>query len=329
MKKIDVFSHIFTKDYSKKFMALVPEVSKTIEFERPAMVDLAVRERSMSRFPDVLQIVTMGNVPPERYVSAKDAIELATIGNEEMAELVVTRPNLFCGAVGVIPVEDVDASMKVIDHCICDLGLLGIQLYTTLERESFAEPKYRPIFALMAELDRPIWVHPSGTITPPGSNEVSRRRGMFSQPFESSAPDRGMFSWPYESTRFMLDVVTAGIFAEFPKLKIIIHHAGGMVPHYRERIRTIMPKHEEDYFTYFYTDTALYGNTPGLMSAYDFFGAEHILFGTDSPLGSPLAGSNGSTDRTIMAIEKMDIPDEDKEKIFHGNAMKILSPLLL
>ena len=306
MIKIDVFAHIFTQEYSKKLKALAPQVSNTIEFIRPSMTNLAIREDYMHRYPDVLQIVTMGNVPPERYVSPKDAVELANIGNEEMAELVVKKPSLFYGAVGVIPVEDVEASLKVIDHCICDLGLLGIQLYSTLEHESFAAPKYRPIFAKMAELDRPIWIHPAGIAK------------------EGNCPGH-MFIWPYESSRFMLDVVNAGIFAEFPDLKIIIHHAGGMVPHYRERVRTIMPKHDEKYFKYFYTDTALYGNTSGLMSAFDYFGADHLMFGTDAPLGGPLHGCNGNTGRTIMAIEKMDISDDDREKIFYANAVNMFT----
>ena len=306
MKKIDVFAHILTKNYSKKFLALAPDAGKTFEYGRPSMTDLTIREDLMKRHPDVLQIVTMGNVPPERYVSAKDAVELAKIGNEDMAELVRTKPSLFYGAVGMIARDDVDASLKLIEHCICDLGLLGIQLYTSLEFDSFADPKYRPIFALMAQLDRPIWVHPSAFM--PGG-------------------DMGMFVWPYESSRFMLDIVMAGILAEYPDLKIIIHHAGGMVPHYRERVRTIMPKHEEKYFKYFYTDTALYGNPAGLMCAYDYYGADHMMFGTDAPLGGPLH-SNGKTDHTITAVEDMDITDEEKKKIFHTNATDMFGTLL-
>ena len=299
MLKIDIFSHFLTTEYSKRLLSLAPEASKTVEFKRPSMVDIAIREDLMRRHPDVIQIVTMGNVPPERYVSAKDAVDLAKIGNEEMAELVRTKPSLFYGAVGTIPIDDVEASLKAIDYCVNDLGLLGIQIFTTLQRESLAEPKYRPIFALMAELDRPIWVHPAAI----------KAKG-------------DLFTWPYESSQFMVDVVRAGIFKEFPDLKIIIHHAGGMVPHYRERARTIMRKHEDRYFKYFYTDTALYGNTTGLMSAFDYYGADHIMFGTDSPLGGP-AVANGNTDQTIIAIEKMDISDEDKEKIFHSNAIRL------
>ena len=304
MIKIDVFSHIYTPEYAKRLTTLAPDVSKSVEMKRHSMVNLAIREDLMKRHPDVLQIVTMGNTPLERFVSAKDAVELAKIGNEEMAELVTAKPSLFYGAVGTIPTDDVDASLKAIDYCINDLGLLGIQLFTTLERESYAEPKYRSIFASMAEHDCPIWVHPAGT-----------------------DKDRGMFSWPYESSRFMLDVANAGILAEYPDLKIIIHHAGAMVPFFRERVRTIMPKHTEKYFKLFYTDTALYGNTPGLMTAFDFFGADHLLFGTDAPMGAP-RGTNGDTDSTITAINKMAISDEDREKIFQRNAVDMFGKLI-
>ena len=299
MLKIDVFAHILPQEYCKRFISLAPEVAKTGEFSKPSMTDMTIREEVMRRHPDVLQIITMGNVPPERYLSARDAIELVRIGNEEMSELVRTKPSLFYGAVGTIPVGDVDASLKEIDYCINELGLLGIQLFTTPQFESFAEPKFRPIFALMAELDRPIWVHPAGR-----------------------KPVGDLFTWPYESSLFMQHMVTSGIFKEFPDLKIIIHHAGGMIPHYRERARTIMKKHMDRYFKYYYTDTALYGNTPGLMCALDYFGADHLLFGTDSPMGNPVR-SHGNTDETIIAIENMDISDEDKAKIFHGNAVKL------
>jgi len=305
MLKIDAFAHIFTNEYSKRLLSLAPQVSDTFEFKRPSMVDLDVREAAMRRHPDVLQIVTMGNVPLWRFVSIEDSIEMSRIGNEEMAELVKTKPHLFYGAVGTIPIDDIEASLKEIDYCVNKLGLLGIQLYTTLERESLADEKYRPIYELMAQLDRAIWIHPSANLRLPGY-------------------DKGMFSWLYESSRYMLDVVSAGIFKDFPKLKIIIHHAGGMVPHCRERVRCIMPNHEDEYFKYFYTDTALYGNTPALMSAFDFYGADHLLFGTDAPLGG-LAGAvcQGNTDQTIIAIEKMAISDEDREKIFRGNAVRL------
>ncbi len=79
----------------------------------------------------------------------------------------------------------------------------------------------------------------------------------------------------------------------------------------------------EDVFRNFYNDTAIYGNTPALMCAYDFFGADHLLFGTDAPLG-PSGKGYGYTLETIRAIERMDVPASDKDKIFLDNACRLL-----
>ena len=79
-------------------------------------------------------------------------------------------------------------------------------------------------------------------------------------------------------------------------------------------------RNPEDHFRKFYGDTAVYGSTPSLMRGYDFFGADHMLFGTDAPLGPGL----GLTLETIRSVEEMSIPDSDKEKIFLQNAVNLL-----
>ena len=78
-----------------------------------------------------------------------------------------------------------------------------------------------------------------------------------------------------------------------------------------------------DYFRKFYADTAIHGNTPALMCAYDCFGADHLVFGADMPLGDRQFGYR-SYRQTINAIEAMDIPEEDKKKIFEDNARNLL-----
>jgi aminocarboxymuconate-semialdehyde decarboxylase len=77
-----------------------------------------------------------------------------------------------------------------------------------------------------------------------------------------------------------------------------------------------------EYFRMFYNDTALYGNTPALMCAYAFFGADHLLFGTDMPYDSQLGERH--TRETIRAIDAMDIPEADKKKIYEDNARRLL-----
>lgn len=55
------------------------------------------------------------------------------------------------------------------------------------------------------------------------------------------------------------------------------------------------------------------------MCAYDYFGADHLLFGTDAPLGPRW----GMVEDTIASIERMTIPDADKEKILKKNAVDL------
>jgi aminocarboxymuconate-semialdehyde decarboxylase len=140
-----------------------------------------------------------------------------------------------------------------------------------------------------------------------------------------------------ESTNSMTRLVMSGVMERYLKLKIIIHHCGAMVPFFSERITNHYHQSEMrnktnftaglkerpvDYFRRFFTDTAIIGNTSALMCAYDFYGADPMLFGSDSPFDAQL-GDYG-TRRTIEAIERMDIPAGDKKKIFEDNARKLL-----
>jgi predicted TIM-barrel fold metal-dependent hydrolase len=178
--------------------------------------------------------------------------------------------------------------------------------------------------------DLPIWIH--------------------SVPYDKLDQDTGIFSWPFESSMAMYHLVSMGIFPEYPNIKFIIHHCGAMVPSFKKRIHWLMNsvrsstgkplaglpgpgpqagkqseprvpvRNVEKHFRKFYVDTALYGNTNGLMCGYNFYGADHILFGTDAHLGP----APGLTGETIASVERMNIPDADKEKIFTRNAVDLL-----
>jgi hypothetical protein len=297
MLKIDIFAHILTPKYIEKYASVNPEIKKRVEYYTLMVRDLAVRETLMRRYPDVLQVVTMANVALEKF-APDHSVELARIGNEELAELLVKRQDLFFAAVAILPMNDIDASLKEIDYACNTLGLAGIQLQTRIGNNNdwLADEKYRPILAKMAELDKPIWIHPDTNAELDG--------------------DIGCFSWPFETSHCLLRLVESGIFNEFPNIKFIAHHAGAMVPFFKERVKACYPKIYED-FQKFYVDTAVYGNTDALMCAYNYYGADRMFFGTDAPLGN-------QTWKTIDSIERMAIPQEDKEKILLFNALKLL-----
>ena len=303
--KIDIFSHILTEKYLSIYRKKAPAIENQIEVMTPPVVDLAIRFRLMNRYPDVLQMLTVANVPLEKFVSPQDAVELARIANDELADLVIKYPDKFFGAVACLPMNDMDAALEEVDRAITKLRLKGVQIYSRIKGEPLDTPKFKPLYEKMSEYDLPIWIHPTTN--------------------EKLDNDIGIFSWPFETTSAMLRLVKSGIFAERPNIKFIIHHAGAMVPFFAERIKWVMSLVPQPYpnihehFRKFYNDTAVYGNTSALMCAYDYFGADHLLFGTDAPLGPRW----GMVEDTIASIERMTIPDADKEKILKKNAVDL------
>jgi len=308
---VDMAAHILTPNFAKNYEKLVPAIADRIEMKTPAVADLEIRMRLMSRHPRVLQVLTMANLPLERYVEkTADAIELARIGNDDLADIVLRYPDKFMGAAAILPMNDVDAACREAERAIKECDLQGIQLYTRINGEPVADEKFLPLFELMDSYGLPIWIHP--TLNP------------------KLDPDNDLFTWEFELASCMHKLVVAGIFKKFPDIKIIIHHAGSLVPFYTGRVHYTLNLYPLPYkglsedFHKFYVDTAIYGNTTGLMDSYSFFGPKRMLYGTDAPLGPKW----GMIEGTIESIERMDIPEEEKRMIYKQNALDLFNMVL-
>jgi predicted TIM-barrel fold metal-dependent hydrolase len=139
----------------------------------------------------------------------------------------------------------------------------------------------------------------------------------------------------------MARLLFTGLFDRHPDLKIITHHLGGMVPHFEGRVgggldqlgkrtddaevagaRARLNGRPIDYFRMFYGDTALFGPAHAVTCGLEFFGAEHVLFGTDMPFDPE--GGPGFVRDTIAAVDAIDVSDADRHRIYEGNAFRLL-----
>ena len=273
----------------------------------------------------------MGPVPPlEDFAGPERAAELARLANDEMAELVAKYPDRFVAAIALLPMNDVEAALNETDRAIKELGFKGIYVHSNINGKPLDAPEFLPFFEKMAAYDLPIYIHPwRGNDYPEYPVEDESKYAIAST-----------FGWPYETTAAMTRIVFSGLFERFPNLKVVTHHGGGMVSFYEQRIvqhygqfqssyhdyseiSSRLKKAPIDYFKMFYNDTAIHGNTPALMLAYSFWGADKLIFGADMPLGDPAFGMRSYTE-TIGAIEAMDISDEEKQMIFAGNIRRLL-----
>jgi uncharacterized protein len=312
--KIDVYAHVLPTDYFALYSRKNDAILLTTDARNRGVTDIDFRLRLMDRYPDVMQVISISQPAVESLLPSQDAVELARIANDELAGLLIKYPDKFIGAVACLPLNDMEAALTEADRAIKQLGFKGVQIYSTVNGETLDQPKFRPLFEKMARYDLPIWLHPCTKQKAPST----------------SGPFGALFNWPFETASAMMRLVASGIFIDYPNIKFITHHCGSMVPYFEQRIRWMMPEllggpghrvvNPEEHFRKFYNDTAVYGSTPALMCGYSFFGAEHILFGTDAPLGPKF----GLTNATLASIQRMNIPDIEKEMILAQNAVKLL-----
>ena len=222
---------------------------------------------------------------------------------------------------------DVEGSVAEARRAVKELNAGGIQIFTNIAGRPLDDPEFEPIFATMAELDLPIWLHPARTAAM--SDYAAEPKSRFEMWW--------CFGWPYETSVAMVRMVFNGLLDRYPKLKIVTHHLGGMIPFYDGRIgpglqvlgsRTLDEDYSKvlsslkrphlDYLRDFYGDTALFaGGIHAVRCGLEFFGSEHVVFATDTPLG-PIAP-------TIDVIQRLDIAETDRRNIFCGNAERLLN----
>jgi aminocarboxymuconate-semialdehyde decarboxylase len=323
--KIDAYAHIVPPKYREALYKIAPKIHDEQILFSPPLYDLDKRFRIMDKYEPIRQVLTLGRVPVEHIAGPAKAADLARRANDEMAELVAKHRDRFVAALATLAMNNMDEALKEADRCIKDYRFKGVYLHTPVDEKPLDAPEFWPLYEKMAEYDLPIVIHPMRRIDHPDYlKEKLSRYNMFS-----------LFGWPYDTTSAMARLVFSGVLDKYPTLKIVTHHLGGMVPFYAERIRQfteVMRIGEEkpflkkapiEYFRMFYADTAIYGNPTAMKCGVTFFGADHVLFGVDFPLGDTEHGDRNYR-QTINAIEEMGISDEDKKKIYEDNARKLM-----
>ena len=331
--KIDVFPHILPKRFFDRMLAVAPPTLYLQKRMRgiPVLVDLAERLRIMDRYEDYVQVLTLASPPIEALGGPDVTPDLARLANDEMAAIVAKHPDRFPGFVASLPMNNPEAALAEIDRTITGLGATGIQMFSNVSGLPLDGPEFEPLFARMAALGLPIWLHPARPAS--FADYAGEKRSRYDIWWA--------FGWPYETTAAMARLVFSGIFDRHPDLAIITHHMGAMLPYFEGRAgggldqlgtRTEDPddavalgrlkRRPLEYFKMFYGDTALFGAHHAMECGLAFFGADRVLFGTDMPF-DPEKGP-GFIRETIAAMERMRATPEEKTKIYEGNAQRIL-----
>ncbi|MBV8905295.1 MAG: amidohydrolase [Acidobacteriia bacterium] len=333
LMKIDIFNHLFPRRFFDDYIntpAGPKDIGKRVR-EAATIVDLDARFRVMDEFGEYCQVLSLPLPPLEALGGPDKTPQMARMVNDGFAELCRKYPERFPSFIASLPMNNLEASLAESERAVKQLGARGVQVYTNVKGKPLDADDVLPLFEELARRGTVIWMHPArgAEMTDYLSEDKSKYEIWWT------------FGWPYETSAAMARLVFSGIFDRQPDLKIITHHMGGMVPYFEGRVgygwdqlgkRTSdtdytvllkkLKKRPLDYFKMFYADTALFGGFPATQCGLAFFGLDRVLFASDVPF-EPSPGLY--IRETIRCIEGLGLNADDKQKIYQGNAERLLN----
>lgn len=254
----------FGDGYEEHIDARLVEPECLFESLERAGVDVAVVSINQ---PGVLRLAA-----PEARAVARDA-------NDELAELVGESRGALEG-LATLPWQAGDDAVEELGRA-ASLGLRGAMACSNVAGRPLDDPAFDATFGAAASLSMPLLLHP----TVPAQVSALSGHGLICAA-----------GFLFDTTTAILRMIFAGTFERHPALKMILAHAGSLLPLLigrvdREYARNALPcalpegRRPSDYLRRLHTDT-IAGSPRALELAIDLLGADRVCFGSDYPFGS-------------------------------------------
>ena len=330
--RLDAYTHFIPKKFLERMEQVAGDQKDIGKRMRgvPSIYDLDVRNKVVDGFQDYAQILSYPMPPLELFAKPEHLEELLKLINDGFAEICAKDPTRYPGWVAQTSLAMPDAGVREMERAFAN-GALGVQIYTNVAGKPLDRPEYEPFWARMNELGKPVWLHPArGAEMPDYASETKSLYEIW-----------WAFGWSYETGCAMARLVFSKTLDKYTKLKIIVHHFGGIVPMLEGRIgngwdqlgtrttdedyvalRQSLKKRPLDYFKNdFYADTAAFGGIPATKCGMEFYPADKIVFASDCPF-DPEKGTLYIRE-TLKILDSLDIPKAERERIDHGTLEKI------
>ena len=289
------------------------EIIEQAHFFSPAWGDIENQLELMDKFHIDKALILYPTSDAHKQMGGSK--EIARVYNNAIAEVVNKYPNRFAGA-AILPVDEPDAIVKEFDRATEELGFKAISLATSFESVYLDDGRFHPLYEKAEASNTPIFVHPQ-TINPIGFERV--KHPLLTPVIE----------FVFDTTMCIGKLMDGGVLRQFPNLKFVFAHFGGVMPFIKERFDSVYKMLRgrnivgdllalpSDYLKQIYVDTSGAASRHALMCTLDMVGAEHTLWGSDYP-------GNPDVSASIDAIEELDIPAEDKKNILGANVERVL-----
>ncbi len=263
-----------------------------------------------------LQVLSLAP-PATQKLEPAIAAAVARSANDRLREVVRRHPDRF-RAFAALPTSDPNAAADELERAVVDLGFKGAMIHGLSYGEKFVDtPEFWPIYERAQALDVPIYMHPS--FPHPAVMETYLGDYLKDYPVITKAA----WGFTMETATQAIRLVLSGVFARYPRLKIILGHMGEGLPFLLWRINDALmrprnrPVAFRDIFREnFYVTTSGNFSDSALQCTIAELGIERILFSIDYPWAGNKPG--------VEWMSKTALSDQDREKIFSGNARSLL-----
>jgi 2,3-dihydroxybenzoate decarboxylase/5-carboxyvanillate decarboxylase len=272
------------------------------------------RLREMDKYGVDMHLLSL-TAPGVQMFDADTACELATVANDRLAEVISRHPTRFAGLASFAP-HSPQRAAKEMERAITRLKLNGFMVNSHTHGEYLDDPKYWPILEAAEALDRCVYIHPRAPSD--GLKGALREYGM----------DSAMWGYGVEVSTHAVRMMVSGVFDRFPKLRICLGHMGEAVHFWMWRLNFMntraqkigrSPKTQLSMAEYFQRNFVITtsGVEDPLALEYSIkkIGADNIMWAIDYPYQP--------TEPAVMFMDSAPLSDEDKAKIYHGNAERI------
>ena len=301
---IDCHAHWQPESYLKA----MKELGKPINNPNPFNFDLDKRIKHMDEQGVQVHILAI-LTPAVQWAAPADGAHLAQLINDAAMEAHKAYPDRLYAAIAM-PIQDPPLALKELNRVAGKPGLCAIHLPTSNNAKDYLfQPDFEPIFARAEELGYPLVFHPIG-------DEAGLDR------LQGPAFLNNSVGIPFEHTITAARFIVNGVLDKYPKLDIVLFHAGGAFPYVAGRVeyalmrRNIkMPRPFREYIRRFHYDTiAYYPET--LRFLISLVGSDRVVIGTDDYAAMDI-------DKPMALVEELKLPAEDRERIFTNNAVRL------
>lgn len=239
---------------------------------------------------------------------------LARKANDALAEACAAHPDRFQGY-AALAVKDTEGAVQELERAVKELGMKGWKTHSNYGDSYLDERRYWPILEKCAELNAPIYLHPT---TPKIPETWTYGVALAGPPF----------GFAMETSMAAMRLVLSGAFDAFPNLKVILGHLGEGLPFAMQRMDwaferphvkadkgAVVPlaKKPSQYFRDNFMVTTSGNYLPAAFRCtQDGLGMDHIMFGTDYPYED--------LGECMPFLQSLGLSQAEEEALYEGNA---------